>query len=628
MCGIAGILRFAGEGRDATSVERMLGRLTRRGPDDGGIEVFERAVIGNRRLAILDLSPAGHQPMRSRDGRLVITFNGEIYNHEDLRRELGVDPGELRSRSDTEILLRAWERWGEEALPRLVGQWAFAIFDTGAGTLWLARDRFGEKPLFYHSNARRLAFASSLGALLEEPETPRELSPEAVTEYLTLGYVVSPRTVLREVRKLQGGCLLEVGAGGATRERTWFVPRFRAPRGGAAASRVARDEEFDARFTRACARTLVSDVTVALLLSDGIDSNSVRVALAGQRPAPISYTFRLRDSDSGIPPAPPPSGAGEIVDIEVSPLEQLGQMDCFFSALTEPVGDFAALATWMLIRGARGRATVFLCGHGGDELLGGYRLSQDRFRLAALRRAAAIPGPWLGAPLARFLYGDEPPAERRAAFHRAGPGMAPAAARYLIHRPLPPEQLRRLLGGALPAGERYLATIDRLYADCSASSADLDRMQEVMLRTFLSENILSFADSVAMDSSCELRMPFLDRDLADYVLSLPAEERVGRWPGRTNTKLPLRHWAESRMPRDIVRRRKRPFQAGQVSELLRKDADGIRRRVLDSPAIRRALPGAEDWVTSVLSDDGDGCLHGAMWRVLVLGAWCDAWEVR
>ena len=545
MCGIAGIYRFRGEGDDAVVVGQMLKRLERRGPDDRGIEVLERVVLGTRRLAVLDLTSAGHQPMRGPSGRFVVTFNGEIYNYQELRRELGVEPDALRSTSDTEILLLAWERWGEEALHRFVGQFAFALYDTTEAKLWLARDRFGEKPLFHHGNSERLTFASSLEAMLQDPGTPPELDSAALAEYLTLRYVVSPRTVLREVQKVPPGHLLEVGPRGVIAERTWYTPRFRTRAAASPRSQGAIAEEFEELFTRACERCVVSDVPVALLLSDGIDSNAIRAALAERGHAPASYTFRLRDTESRECPARVAGGGGEIFDIEASTAERIERMDDALATLTEPVGDGALLATWMLIRGARERATVFLCGHGGDEVLGGYRLSQDRFRLAVLRRLASLPAPWLRGTFQRFLYGDEPLAQRRAALRHARPDEAPAAARYLIHRPLPSEHVRFLFGGALPGSEPYLAIVERLYAECDRDAADLDRMQEVMLRTFLSENILSFADSVAMDSSAELRMPFLDRDLVEFALSLPPGERVSRWPGRANTKLVLRGWAEA-----------------------------------------------------------------------------------
>src|SRR5262252_370616 len=434
MCGIAGIYRYRGKGEDFAVVQAMLTRLERRGPDDEGIIVADPAVLGNRRLAILDLSPSGHEPMESPDGRYLITFNGEIYNYEEVRGELGVELKTLRSQTDTEILLLAWERWGAHALPHLVGQWAFAVFDRVERRLSLARDRFGEKPLFYQENAESLVFASSVEALLQHPQVPRELDPECLVEYVTLRYVVSPRTVLRGVKKLGPGQLLEVGPEGS-RVHTWWTPSPR--RRPNLAARGALVEEFNALFTQASDRCLVSDVPVALLLSDGIDSQSIRAVLTSRGRSISAYTFRLLDAQTGVAPAAPLPGSDPVTDIEVSRAERVAQMVPAFGSLTEPVGDGAMLATWMLIRAARPRATVFLCGHGGDEVLGGYRLSQDRFRLAVLRHLAWLPLAWVGAPLDRFLYGRESLAERRRRLREANASMVPAVARYLTHRPLP-----------------------------------------------------------------------------------------------------------------------------------------------------------------------------------------------
>jgi asparagine synthase (glutamine-hydrolysing) len=595
----------------------MLARLVRRGPDDSGVSAHGDVTLGNRRLAIIDLSLAGHQPMASASGRHAITFNGEIYNYADLRRELGLDPSTLRSRTDTEVLLAAWERWGASALDRLVGQWAFAIHDRVESRLWLARDRFGEKPLYYHANAERLAFASSLGALLAAPGTPHELDRDALFEYVTLRYVVSPRTVLAECQKVPPGHVLEIDRSGRVVEREWFAPRFVPKPSGKALDHA---EEFDELFQRACERCLVADVPTALLLSDGIDSNAVRAALSERHHALPSFTFRLTDPDRSIPPAQvETNGGGEIIDLKVSRADRLDSMQRVFSSMTEPVGDGAALATWMLIHEARSRATVFLCGHGGDELLGGYRLSQDRFRLAVLRRLSALPEPMFAGSLDRFLYGSEPLAERRAAFQRVPAAEAPASARYLTHRPLPVGDLKELFG----SGGDYLESVTRLYAECDPGATDLDRMQEVMLQTFLSENILSFADSAAMDSSAELRMPFLDRDLAAFVFSLPSDERVSRWPGRANTKLMLRKWARGRVPDDIVRRRKRSFSFGSLADLLASDKPRLRAQVLDAVAVRRALPGLETWLARDASTFR-GPWEGTMWALLALATWCEA----
>jgi asparagine synthase (glutamine-hydrolysing) len=627
MCGIAGIFRFDGVRQDAAVVERMLAKLARRGPDDSGIHASGPVVLGNRRLAVLDRTAAAHQPMSSSCGQLVVTFNGEIYNYRELCRELAVEPGQLRSTSDTEVLLLAWQRWGPGALDRFVGQWAFAIYDTVRQRMWLARDRFGEKPLYLHSTAERMAFSSSLGSLMLAPGVPHELDSSAIAEYLALRYVVSPRTVVRGVHKLSPGHLLEIDADGVMREREWYSPRFRPACSSAPRSRQSLEEQFDALFTQACERCLVSDVPVGLLLSDGIDSNSIATALALKGHKPPAFTFRLTNPQSGIQPETVSGAGGEVFDISTSPGERCSAFDDSFACLTEPVGDGASLATWMLIRGARKRATVLLCGHGGDEIFGGYRLSQDRFRLAMLRRLSWIPGSALDPVYERFLTGSGPLAERRAQFAAVPIHEAPSAARYLVDRPLPSDQVLELLGDRYPDGDHYLSTVERLYGDCQAGATDIDRIQEVLIRTFLSANILSFADSVAMDASVELRMPFLDRDLVDFALTLRPGERISPWPGRANTKLILREWARGRVASEVVRRPKRGFQSGNISELLQHDGRGLRHRILNSSAVRRVAPGVEKWLSRI-GDDYGGPWGGTLWALLVLGVWSESVGAR
>ena len=597
--------------------------LERRGPDDSGVEAHGRVTLGNRRLAILDLTAAGHQPMWSADGRFVITFNGEIYNYQDVRDELGLAPSELRSGTDTEIILHAWQRWGQGSLDRLVGQWAFAIYDRQAERVWLCRDRFGEKPLFYHKSHSTLTFASSISSLFAAPWIGRDLDGDALVEYLTMRYVVAPRTIIAGVQKLPGGHLLRADRNGVHVER-WYAPHFHTEAAGLRRRDVV--DQFDEIFLRAAKRCLVSDVPVALLLSDGIDSNSILAALERQQEDIRAFTYTLADRSGGLSPARAAGNGATAMDLLVTPEERLEKMVPAFSSFTEPVGDGAALATWLLIRNARDHATVFLCGHGGDEVMGGYRLSQDRFRLAAVRELAKFPEPWVAPLIDRHVNGAEPIAERRRAIAGAMPRMAPAVARYLIHRPLPFGDLDTILGGQAPGG-RYLSTVDRLYENCLDESADIDRMQEVMLHTFLSENILTFADSVAMDSSAELRMPFLDRDLVEFVLALPPSMRVGRWPGRTNTKLVLRWWSHGRIPDDVIRRRKRAFPFGNLPALLERSGDVIRDYVLGSPALTRSLPGLETWLQNP-PEYFRGPWEGALWALVSLGIWTHAHRVN
>jgi hypothetical protein len=220
------------------------------------------------------------------------------------------------------------------------------------------------------------------------------------------------------------------------------------------------------------------------------------------------------------------------------------------------------------------------------------------------------------------VFGAEPAAERQRALRRASRSHVPAAARYLIHRPLPAADVGLLLAvETLP--EPYLRSIDRLYADCGDEATDVDRIQEVMIRSFLAENILTFADSVAMDHSAELRMPFLDRDLAEFVFSLDPTERVSPWPGRANTKRILRRWARGRVPDDVLERRKHGFNYGGLGELLAANGGRLRSLLLDGGPVRRAVPGLERWLAC--SAEGiRGAQETSLWALLALAAWSDA----
>lgn len=604
----------------------MCAEIVRRGPDDAGVVKDGKATFGNRRLAILDLSAAGHQPMRSAGGRLLITFNGEIYNYRDIAGELGLGERDLKSHSDTEMILHAWERWGEGALERMVGQWAFAIWDRRDERLWLARDRFGEKPLFFHRDADALAFASSVAALVKAPWVPREIDESALFELVSTRYVLSPRTVLRDVHKLGGGEIMRVDASGID-VRRWYTPVFRRGPRRRSADMV---EEFGHLFATATRRCLVSDVPVALLLSDGIDSNGIRASLDGQGVAPRCFTFDAADAHAKVA-APRVDAGPHTTVVRASADERMELIRNTFRSFTEPVGDGASVATWTLIRRAREHATVFLCGHGGDELLGGYWLSKDRYRLASLDRFAFLPARWLRGRLSRLANGTETTEGLLQRLRERPHRRSPEAVRYMINRALSTAELREIYArpdvlSSYP-GDEYLRQIDALYANCSADAHDIDRMQEVMLRTFLSTNILTYADSTAMDSSAELRMPFLDRDLVQFVLSLPPSMRVGRFPGRTNTKLVLRRWARGKVSPEVNKRRKRGFTYASLPDVIARDRAAVKDHIMGVDSVRRLLPGIESWLSHPPHAYG-GSTEGTLWALLTLGIWCERVGVK
>jgi len=605
MCGIAGIFHGPGSpGADASVVPAMLDRLRHRGPDGSGDWSEGEVELGHRRLAILDLTPAGRQPMESTSGRFVVTFNGEIYNHHEVQRELGLT--HPRTRTDTEILVEAWERWGEAALPRFAGQFAFGIWDRRERRLTLARDRFGEKPLFWHEAGARLTFASTIAALLAAPWIRKSLDPRALLELVTIRYVVAPRTILAGISKVPPGHLMRVDARGREVVRWWSPPGSR----GRATPRDAV-EQFDHLLRQATRRTLVSDVPVALFLSDGIDSHGIAAAGGDEVPS-LSYVADDR-------PMPQPPRKGRHRTIRVTDEERLEDLAPALQGLTEPTGDGVAVATWQLVRAGRRDATVFLCGHGGDEIMGGYDLNKALFRLRLAHAARGLPAAWLRAPLDRALNGTEPFHERLRRLRRASRATTPDAARFIIHRPLRTEDLRALFGaGADLSGG--LESVERLYSRLSDEHADLDRIQAVMLHTFVTENLMSFSDAVGMAWSAEIRMPYLDRDLVDFVLRLPPGQRAQAIPRRLRTKRLLRRWARGRLPEEIVTRRKRGFESGKMPQMLRSHGTAIRSRILDVDELRVALPGLEEWLDQ---DEATfkASREGTLWAILALAIW-------
>ncbi len=556
--------------------------------------------------------------MVSPNGRFVVSFNGEILNHRELCEEWQIDRRTLRSSSDTEILLIGWERFGRKTLESLVGPFAIAMYDSLEHRLWLVRDRLGERPLFYHQSTEGLTFGSTIEAVLQAPWVAREFDPIAVEELVTLRYVCSPRSIMRHVQKLPPGYLLVTDANQAQVE-PWWQPRFGSEQNGSRPLRGApRAAEFDRLLTRAVNRCTIADVPVGLLISDGIDSNAITHALRGTGCATRQYTFR---AEMGTAEEVHVHQEGPIQIVEASRAARSRLMHEALGSVTEPVGDGALLATWLLLREASKSATVLLAGHGGDEVCGGYRLSQDRFRLSMLRYLARVSSRLGNGIYERYSYGAGSVAERRAALARSSARLVPAAAHFIVHQPLSIDDVLAL-SGDLSSRARYLAPVDRFYQECADENNDLERMQRVLLRGFLGENILSFVDSVAMAHSVEGRMPFLDRDLVEFSLAAPSTARVGRLPGYTNTKKELRRWAKPRLDESIVRRHKRSFPYGALRQLLDIDRNSVLAPLQDSTVIHRALPGLRRWLDHE-PDFFRGPRDGTLWALLSLASWSD-----
>ncbi len=492
MCGITGII--GSPNRDL--LLRMRDRLRHRGPDDEGVYLNGDAGLGFRRLSILDLE-TGRQPMRG-CRPIWIVFNGEIYNHRELRSRLSSHP--FRSRSDTEVLLHLYEEKGEECVRELQGMFAFAIWDEEKRTLFAARDRFGKKPFVYWADGSRFAFASEIAALLEHPEIPRRLDPEALAHYLAYMVVPAPRTMLREVRKLPPAHFLSWD--GSLRVRRYWEPSFRV------VEADDYEERVSAAVTGAVRRRLDADVPIGAFLSGGVDSTIV----AGSMPRGTA-TFSIGFEEEEFSELRFAREAARSFGANHHECTVRGQDASVLPELIErfgePFGDSSAIPTFLLAKMAAEHVKVALSGDGGDECFGGYLRYEALARMSQLRR---VP-----AGVLKFLSGFVSRATSRG--ERIGRLLGS------LRRPLEelyadlvtcfPGDLRREIGVDGEVLGRIRDPFRRAGGDAvhAASSTDLV--------TYLPDDLLVKVDIASMANSLEVRCPFLDPEVVDLAMSIP-----------------------------------------------------------------------------------------------------------
>ncbi len=604
MCGIAGIIGPAPTAR----VAGMTRQLAHRGPDDEGVWFSRQwpAALGNRRLKILDLSPLGHQPMTSPDGRWALTYNGEIYNHLELRRELESLGHAFRSKTDTEVLLAALVEWGIGALDRLRGMFGFALWDDQEGTLTLARDRLGIKPLYYTRAGESIAFGSEMKAVLASGLVEPRLDMEALRAYLRLLWVPEPRTLLHGVMKLPPGCFLIWRAGQGRVERYWDVPRVESECDLTEEDAIDRLRQTLDMATR---RQLRSDVPVGILLSGGLDSTAIlHSAMAAGAKDLRSYSIAFRSSDRLKEGALDDARFAKLAasalgarhtEIVLTP-DVVSLLPKIVRHLEDPVADPAAINTYLLCEAARETSTVLLSGAGGDELFGGYTKYVStllasryqglpgglrRYGIEPLFRRLPVAVGSIGLRSVRFAkkflrYAGEEPLDRFIGYstYYDGPG------------------LEELLGGD-PRGDvdRGAGVHPLREAWEERGGSDLvDLMSYVDLRYYLPDLGLLYADKSGMAASVEIRVPLLDDDVVDLVARLPARFRIRG----LDTKVLLRRAMKGRIPDSILNRPKAPFSAplrawlrGALTPLLSEylDPGRVIERSLFNPGVVQRL---------------------------------------
>jgi asparagine synthase (glutamine-hydrolysing) len=561
MCGITGILASPRHGAiDRSLLVRMNDSQTHRGPDDGDVFVAEGIGLGHRRLSIIDLA-GGHQPMFNEDHTVALVYNGEIYNFQELAKQLASAGHTFRTHSDTEVIVHAWEEWGEACVERFRGMFAFALWDIPRKTLFLARDRLGIKPLYYSTLADgAVIFGSELKSLLVHPDLPREIDVCAVEDFFAYGYVPDPKSIYRSVHKLAPGHTLTIRRGSAVPPpRQYWDIRFG---GNEALSEAEACEDLIPRLREAVRIRMIADVPLGAFLSGGVDSSAVVALMAGESADPVdtcSISFPVAAYDeSKYARMMSDRYATRHHVREVDPYD-FDLVDSLATFYDEPFADSSAIPTYRVCALAREHVTVALSGDGGDELFVGYR----RYRwhhyeeMLRSRMPQALRQPIFGALGALYPKLDWAPKMLRAkstfqalARDTVGGYFRSISIAHDGHRNrMYSQKMHRDLQGY------HASEVLREHFEKAPSDDHLEKVQYVDFKTYLPGDILTKVDRASMATSLEVRVPILDHKFVEWSASLPSNlKMVGR-----EQKYLLKKALEPLVSNDILYRDKMGF---------------------------------------------------------------------
>ena len=603
MCGISLIV---GASADSASIDGMVATLGHRGPDGHATETLPGCALGHTRLSIIDLV-SGAQPMADSTRRYWITFNGEIYNYRELREELLAHGAQFLTRSDTEVVLQAYVRWGAAALDRFRGMFAFAIWDSGERVLFAARDLFGEKPLYYAASpGGGLAIASEVKALLASGRVSSELDLSAVDAYLAFGYVPPATSIYQAIRPLPPGHWLHWQDGQVVTHRYW-APRLET-------RAITMDEAAEALLTllrQAVKRQMVADVPVGAFLSGGLDSTSIVALMQGLNPQPVkTFSVGFGEEINELPYARAVARRYATehheVDLGAPPVASL--LERMAAVYDEPFADSSSIPTYLISQFARQHVKVVLAGDGGDEMFGGYGWYP---MLALSQQINGSRAQWMVLrALSRAIR------ERGRALYRRSVAVG-LSARW------PDMWLRAAMNQVYISGSRRralwagraasMSPFDVAHNDAAGAGIEgLNRAFYFDLSTYLPGDILVKVDRAAMAHGLETRAPFLDRDLAEFALSLPACLKVDT-AGRT--KIVLRRACEQYWPAEVRSRVKHGFGAPYRRWLQRPDVNALVAHTFRTGGpLRALLPG--------ISTSAPAATYET-WTLLTLGLWLE-----
>ncbi len=625
MCGIAGIVAADRlDADDRARVERMRDVLTHRGPDDAGLFADEQAALGHRRLSIVDLA-AGHQPLSNEDGGISIVFNGEIYNHADLRPGLEAHGHRYRTRSDTETIVHGYEQWGDACVERLRGMFAFAIWDAPRRRLLLARDRLGVKPLYWTLAGGRLLFASEIKGILESGLIRAEANESALPELLGTRYLSGTETLFKGIHRLLPGHTLVFANGSVTMREYWDVPTGRHVEEVAGLSEQDAVRRFRELLEEAVRVRLMADVPLGMFLSGGLDSSAIAALMARMIDRPLR-TFSVAFKDRAFSELEYARQVSRVIKADAH--EIVIDDGDFFGALPrliwhedEPIAHPSSVPLYFVSALAREHVKVVLTGEGSDELLAGY----GKYPRALVNWHAGGAYGLMPAPVRTWIADRLVP--------RLPRRLARYATRSFLAMPRTPEAMffdnfaavgvkrqHALLTRSVAAGSTLEAAYgpSRAYFDApNGRSSVLDRLLYTDLKTYLVE-LLMKQDQMSMAASIESRVPFLDHHLVEFAAALPPRMKLRGF----TTKWILREAVRSILPREILNRPKMGFPVPFAMWTRGRWSGAVRDVLLDPRSRQRGIvdPGA---VERLIEQHAAGQVEGgdALWGLLNLELW-------
>jgi asparagine synthase (glutamine-hydrolysing) len=620
MCGIAGFTHFAGNMGDKVALKKMGDSIYHRGPDAGGEYLDEHVGLAHRRLAIIDLSDAGIQPMTSHDGKYIIVFNGEIYNFQALRAELSAAGYPFKTHTDTEVILALYATEGENLLNKINGMFAFALWDTTTQKLMIARDRMGKKPLYYLQTDTQFAFASEIKAILTLPDVPRDIRLDAVYDFFAYQYVPDPKSIFTHIHKLPPGHYMTVDAKGIEITQYWDVS-FKHT---STASEVELTEKLRELATHCTKQRMVSDVPLGAFLSGGVDSSGVVAMMAMNSDTPVK-TCSIGFDDKKYNET---EFAKEVADkyhtehheftVHQNVADNLEKIVGYFD---EPFADPSLVPTFFVSELARQQVTVAIAGDGGDEVFAGYeKYTTDATENSLRNKFPKVLRKHLFPKLANFLAGSNATIWRKGKSLLTSLSQEPAMGFYTTNSQIDDRQWQKLVKQEVKEklGDYHPSKIT---IDAYEKSDGPDHLAKILytdMKTYLPGGILVKVDRMSMANSLEVRAPLLDREVVEFAATLPSNMKFKNG----EKKHILKEAFKPMLPDGILYRKKMGFSVPLASWFRHEIKDLAERHLIDKAQGLKSIFNHDYIQTLWQEHQNENADHSALlWSMLMYEMW-------